>query len=91
MKNNNSYKPNNRNSKGGKPYHGDSRNRYERKPRPADTENEFRTAPLTEGDASFDAASDETNGAVVGRNAVRELLKSGRAIDKIFVRKGDRE
>ncbi|MBQ8005675.1 MAG: 23S rRNA (guanosine(2251)-2'-O)-methyltransferase RlmB [Clostridia bacterium] len=30
-------------------------------------------------------------GAVVGRNAVRELLKSGRAIDKLFVRKGDRE
>jgi 23S rRNA (guanosine2251-2'-O)-methyltransferase len=39
----------------------------------------------------FDPASDETNGAVVGRNAVRELLKSGRAVDKIFVRKGDRE
>lgn len=30
-------------------------------------------------------------GLVVGRNAVRELLKSGRAIDKILVRKGDRE
>lgn len=34
---------------------------------------------------------ESTNGAVVGRNAVRELLKSGRAIDKIFVRRGDRE
>ncbi len=31
------------------------------------------------------------NGAVVGRNAVRELLKSGRDIDKIFVQKGERE
>ena len=30
-------------------------------------------------------------GLVVGRNAVRELLKSGRAVDKILVRKGDRE
>ena len=30
-------------------------------------------------------------GLVVGRNAVRELLKSGRAIDKILVRRGDRE
>lgn len=30
-------------------------------------------------------------GAIVGRNAVRELLKSGRAVDKLFVRKGDRE
>ena len=31
------------------------------------------------------------NGAVPGRNAVRELLKSGRDIEKIFVRAGDRE
>lgn len=30
-------------------------------------------------------------GAVIGRNAVRELLKSGREIDKIMVRRGDRE
>lgn len=30
-------------------------------------------------------------GAVIGRNAVRELLKSGRSIDKIFVRRGDKE
>ncbi len=29
--------------------------------------------------------------AVCGRNAVLELLKSGRAVDKLFVRKGDRE
>ncbi len=31
------------------------------------------------------------NGAVIGRNAVRELLKSDRTIDKILVRRGDRE
>ncbi len=30
-------------------------------------------------------------GAVIGRNATRELLKSGRSIDKIFVRRGERE
>ena len=30
-------------------------------------------------------------GMVIGRNAVRELLKSGRDIDKIIVQKGDRE
>ena len=30
-------------------------------------------------------------GVVVGRNAVRELLKSERSIDKILVRRGDRE
>ena len=31
------------------------------------------------------------NGSVPGRNAVRELLKSGRAIEKIYVREGERE
>lgn len=31
------------------------------------------------------------SGAVIGRNAVRELLKSDRSIDKILVRRGDRE
>lgn len=36
---------------------------------------------------SFGAAP----GAVAGRNAVRELLKSGRSIDKIYVKSGDRE
>lgn len=34
---------------------------------------------------------EESGGAIVGRNAVRELLKSGRAIDKIFVQRGERE
>ena len=28
---------------------------------------------------------------VAGRNSVRELLKSGRSVDKLFVRSGDRE
>lgn len=31
------------------------------------------------------------NGAVIGRNAVRELLSSERTIDKLLVRRGDRE
>ena len=30
-------------------------------------------------------------GAVFGRNALRELLASGRAVDKIFVQRGERE
>ncbi len=30
-------------------------------------------------------------GVVFGRNGVRELLKTGRSVDKIFVRRGDRE
>ncbi len=32
-----------------------------------------------------------SEGLVVGRNAVRELLRSGRSVDKIFVQKGERE
>ena len=31
------------------------------------------------------------NGAVIGRNAVRELLRSGRAVDKLLVQNGPRE
>lgn len=39
-----------------------------------------------------DTCAEEINeGLVIGRNAVRELLKSGRAIDKILVQKGERE
>lgn len=33
----------------------------------------------------------ELGGLVIGRNAVRELLSSGRAVDKILVSRGDRE
>ena len=36
------------------------------------------------------AEPDCENGAVIGRNAVRELLKSERAIDKLLVQKGER-
>ena len=38
-----------------------------------------------------DDAEDLSEGLVVGRNAVRELLKSGRAVDKLLVQKGERE
>lgn len=48
------------------------------------------------GSAKHRASSSEEREAlsesvVVGRNAVRELLKSGRSIDKIFVKSGTRE
>ena len=36
-------------------------------------------------------AEEESMGIVIGRNAVRELLKSGRSIDKILVRRGELE
>lgn len=37
------------------------------------------------------AGEELENGLVIGRNAVRELLRSGRAVDKLLVSKGDRE
>ena len=44
--------------------------------------------PSFEKRGSFYEAEEEDNGVVVGRNAVRELLKSERAVDKIYVKKG---
>ena len=44
--------------------------------------------------AEFEKSRSEESvgeGMVIGRNAVRELLKSGRDIDKIFVQRGERE
>ncbi len=38
-----------------------------------------------------DAVREVAEGIVYGRNQVRELLKSDRAVDKIYLRKGDRE
>lgn len=48
--------------------------------------------PKTSSDDGDTRENEElANGSVPGRNAVRELLKSGRDIEKIFVREGDRE
>ncbi len=41
--------------------------------------------------ADREESTEVSEGLVVGRNAVRELLKSGRSVDKIFVQKGERE
>lgn len=53
----------------------DQKNRRDRRPE-----------RMTPRDEEF---SDE--GLVVGRNAVRELLKSGRTVDKLYVQRGERE
>ena len=37
------------------------------------------------------AETEESCGVVIGRNAVRELLRSGRSIDKIMVKRGEHE
>ncbi len=39
----------------------------------------------------FGASDPEAAGLVIGRNAVRELLRSERTVDKLLVRRGDRE
>lgn len=56
----------------------------EKKPRRGD----FREREARE-DSFCESVPEE--GLVIGRNAVRELLKSGRAVDKLFVQKGERE
>lgn len=66
---------------------------YENKKRPSrsagrDRREERRPQPPR------DAAREENtvgNGAVIGRNAVRELLRSGRPVDKLLVQSGERE
>lgn len=68
-------------SAGGKkphPAHRDNRDKYNA-PKPARRQEE----------QELEKAED--SGLVIGRNAVRELLKSDREIDKILVRRGDRE
>jgi 23S rRNA (guanosine2251-2'-O)-methyltransferase len=56
--------------------------RDDRRGRPA----ERRERPMTQREEN-----EIGNGAVIGRNAVRELLRSGRAVDKLLVQSGQRE
>ncbi len=60
----------------------DGRDNDSKKPYPRKNFN--RTAEVAD-------TEEENSGTVVGRNAVRELLKSGRSVDKIFVQRGERE
>ncbi len=59
---------------------GERANRYEAKYE--------HNAPRTTGGESQE---ERETGLVIGRNAVRELLAGGRTVDKILVRRGDRE
>lgn len=61
-----------------------NKNRNERKPNNKKFDNNYR-------EHSDDNTDNELSGTVIGRNAVRELLKSGRAIDKLLVKKGEHE
>lgn len=77
-----------RNDRGAYGY-GDKSKGGKRPPNPRRAFSETARSNMNAG--SDDFAEAENSGLVIGRNAVRELLKSGRDIDKIFVRRGDRE
>ncbi|MBQ9132388.1 MAG: 23S rRNA (guanosine(2251)-2'-O)-methyltransferase RlmB [Clostridia bacterium] len=61
--------------------HSGGKDASSRKPREEDNT----AAPTEDG-----IHGDYENGAVIGRNAVRELLKSQRSVDKLLVQKGER-
>lgn len=81
------------------------RKSYDRKPygdRPREEYRSHDKNAYDRGDAygnpsAYDAddrtagGEDLTQGIVIGRNAVRELLRSERTVDKLLVRRGDRE
>lgn len=74
---------NNKNERRGGYAHGsNTKKQFDRKPSRPRPERETRE------DEEREALN---NGSVPGRNAVRELLASGRAIEKIFVQRGERE
>ena len=81
----NNYKKKNNFNKGNnnKGSRNDERSTYQRNPR-----NDERS---TYQRNSYNEEPNEYTGLVVGRNAVRELLKSNREIDKILVQRGERE
>ena len=90
------YAPRNQNERSGRQgprrsggEHGRSYDKYSRAPR---TLPEQEAAWNEDGELTMDeSAEEESTGLVIGRNAVRELLRSGRAIDKILVRRGELE
>ena len=61
----------------------------DRRPYPK-KDNRPKPVPATEEQSEHSIHGDYENGAVVGRNAVRELLRSGRDVDKLLVQKGER-
>lgn len=58
--------------------------------KPSATPRREHTAPQREHTAGAYGSENPNEGLVSGRNAVRELLASGRDIDKIYVARGDR-
>lgn len=72
--------------------HGSWDKPYDKRP-PRDTYAPTEAARVrdTEEDEEEDTPYDPTEGLVIGRNAVRELLRSERTVDKLLVHRGERE
>ena len=85
-------KPYEKKSYGDKPWGDRSRDEYKsfekKRYDRADRDEEDGNTPDPEAEGSSEAAA---LGTVIGRNAVRELLRSDRTVDKLLVRRGDRE
>ena len=70
---------------------------YDKKPYGDRPREEYKTHEKKQYDRYEDREEDgntpdpEAEGLVIGRNAVRELLRSDRTVDKLLVRRGDRE
>lgn len=70
----------------------DGRDNKNKKYRPRDNyDQKGMTRPRKKSDHSFGGSEAASEGVVVGRNAVRELLRSDRSVDKLFVKAGVRE
>lgn len=75
---------------GGRPQIHDGFDDIKMKPQYVVVDNDERDDE-TELSAGGDVGETADSGVTVGRNAVRELLRSGRPIDKIYVKSGSRE
>lgn len=89
-------KPYEKKSYGDKPYEKKS---YDRKPYGDRPHGDYKSFEKKQNDRVNDrddfedgnTPDPEAEGLVIGRNAVRELLRSDRTVDKLLVRRGDRE
>lgn len=83
---------NNKNYKSGKKFDSRKKDGFERKGSNSGKRYDNNTSrPRQDQRDYIENENINTEGLVVGRNAVRELLKSGREIDKLLVQRGERE
>ena len=86
------FKKHNTGNQNGKGRRFDRGERHEKFDRGERKQTENRPMPARKPEAATDTGihGEYENGAVIGRNAVRELLRSEREVDKLLVQKGER-